>query len=205
MTLAMEECFSHFAHHHDAPVGDAPPAKELVDLAELQPHDNQIPEQENPSTKAFVKSVVMEISVAVHSIIIGFGLGSLGSADVTTIRVLLVALSFHQFFEGISLGTAISETKLHTYTKLAFGGFFAVTLPVGIVIGILTQATTTGNTVKGAADAIAAGSLIYSCLVEMVAESFQDPSLRHKRGLKLLMILFFSLGCASLCILAIWA
>ena len=64
---------------------------------------NDLLKPESNSKKAFVKAIVLESSVAVHSIIIGFDLGTLGSeADVPTIRVLMIALALHQFFEGIS-------------------------------------------------------------------------------------------------------
>ena len=63
---------------------------------------NELLKPESNSKKALVKAIVLESSVAIHSIIIGFDLGNLGSeADVSTIRVLMIALAFHQFFEGI--------------------------------------------------------------------------------------------------------
>lgn len=46
----------------------------------------------------------------IHSVIIGISLGTAGSID--TIKPLLVALSFHQFFEGMGLGGCISQVLL---------------------------------------------------------------------------------------------
>lgn len=43
----------------------------------------------------------------VHSVIIGVSLGA--SESVDTIKPLLAALSFHQFFEGMGLGGCISQ------------------------------------------------------------------------------------------------
>jgi hypothetical protein len=45
-----------------------------------------------------------------HSVIIGISLGA--SQDTDTIKPLLVALSFHQFFEGLGLGGCISQVYL---------------------------------------------------------------------------------------------
>lgn len=53
---------------------------------------------------------VLEIGIVVHSVIIGISLGTAQSID--TIKPLLVALSFHQFFEGMGLGGCISQVKL---------------------------------------------------------------------------------------------
>lgn len=50
---------------------------------------------------------VLELGIIVHSVIIGMSLGASESPD--TIRPLLVALTFHQFFEGIGLGGCIVQ------------------------------------------------------------------------------------------------
>lgn len=47
------------------------------------------------------------MGIVVHSVIIGISLGAAGSIDA--IKTLLVALSFHQFFEGMGLGGCISQ------------------------------------------------------------------------------------------------
>ena len=53
----------------------------------------------------YLKIGIFECSVALHSIIIGFDLGSLGAEDISTITSLMIALAFHQYFEGFALGT----------------------------------------------------------------------------------------------------
>ena len=50
---------------------------------------------------------VLELGIVFHSVIIGVDMGA--SQSVTTIRPLLVALSFHQFFEGVGLGGCIAQ------------------------------------------------------------------------------------------------
>ncbi|KAL3578894.1 hypothetical protein D5086_020398 [Populus alba] len=51
-------------------------------------------------------SQVLELGIVVHSIIIGISLGASGSPK--TIKPLMAALSFHQFFEGMGLGGCIT-------------------------------------------------------------------------------------------------
>lgn len=53
---------------------------------------------------------VLELGILVHSVIIGVSLGA--SLRPTTIRPLVGALSFHQFFEGIGLGGCIVQVKI---------------------------------------------------------------------------------------------
>jgi zinc transporter 1/2/3 len=50
---------------------------------------------------------VLELGILVHSVIIGVSLGA--SLRPSTIRPLVGALSFHQFFEGIGLGGCIVQ------------------------------------------------------------------------------------------------
>ncbi|KAL5578299.1 hypothetical protein UlMin_019998 [Ulmus minor] len=55
-------------------------------------------------------SQVLELGIVVHSVIIGITLGA--SQSPKTIKPLVAALSFHQFFEGIGLGGCIYQSKL---------------------------------------------------------------------------------------------
>jgi len=50
---------------------------------------------------------VLELGIIVHSVIIGMSLGA--SESPSTIRPLVAALTFHQFFEGIGLGGCIVQ------------------------------------------------------------------------------------------------
>lgn len=62
---------------------------------------------------------VLELGILVHSVIIGISLGASQSPE--TIKPLLVALSFHQFFEGMGLGGCIYEVGgkyLYIFVKL---------------------------------------------------------------------------------------
>ena len=52
----------------------------------------------------------------VHSVIIGISLGA--SEDPSTIKPLVVALSFHQMFEGMGLGGCIVQVLNHRHIIL---------------------------------------------------------------------------------------
>ena len=83
-------------------------------------------------------AVVLELSIAVHSIIIGVSFGGLELDQLGEIKVLMAALSLHQFFEGIALGSALSESNLSMRYVCLFGVSFSLSWCVGVVIGKLT-------------------------------------------------------------------
>ncbi|CAK9186738.1 unnamed protein product [Ilex paraguariensis] len=54
---------------------------------------------------------VLELEIIVHSVIIGISLGA--SETPKTIRPLVAALTFHQFFEGMGLGGCMAQGVLN--------------------------------------------------------------------------------------------
>ncbi|KAF8377422.1 hypothetical protein HHK36_030799 [Tetracentron sinense] len=78
--------------------------------------------------------MVLELGIVVHSVIIGISLGA--SESPKTIKPLVVALTFHQFFEGKGLGGCVSQAKFKCPAIAIMALFFSLTTPVGIAIGI---------------------------------------------------------------------
>ncbi|KAL0444455.1 UNVERIFIED_CONTAM: Zinc transporter 5 [Sesamum latifolium] len=81
-----------------------------------------------------VISQVLELGIIVHSVIIGIALGA--SESPKTIRPLIAALTFHQFFEGIGLGGCITQARFNTRAVAILALFFSITTPSGIAVGI---------------------------------------------------------------------
>jgi len=156
-------------------------------------------------SRAFIKALVMEASIATHSIIIGFALGAYSAAEVSTVEALMIAYAFHQYFEGVSLGVVISVAKFQPLSATILAVIFALTVPVGIIIGMTTTSSAEGDIARDVANAFAAGSLLYNGLIEMAAEDFADPMLSKKPILKLSMILAMFLGSFCMALLAFWA
>ncbi len=168
---------------------------------------------------------------ATHSIIIGFGFGCLTRAEVGTIRILTAAFSIHQFFEGITLGSAAVNSSFSSWTALKFGLTFAITFPLGAVLGLIVRSyesnieTNSAILTQGITNAIAAGILLHTALTEMIPEDFSHSHLPHgydhqtpnpgyqkmssnisnKGSLKFGMYLSLSFGFAVMAILALWA
>ncbi|KAF8035226.1 hypothetical protein BT93_C1292 [Corymbia citriodora subsp. variegata] len=155
-----------------------------------------------------VISQVLELGIVVHSVIIGIALGTSGSAQ--TVRTLMAALTFHQFFEGMGLGGCITQAKFKARATIIMVLFFSLTTPVGIAIGIGISSTYNENSpraliIEGVFDAASAGILVYMALVDLLAADFMSTKVQGNG--RLLMwcncSLLFGAGCMSF--LAKWA
>lgn len=150
----------------------------------------------------------LEISTAIHSLIIGVDLGM--QTSYTSAAILLAALSFHQFVEGLGLGTVIASSTgaLGNSKVLSFVIIFTCTVSVGVMIGILTSSDDESNlqiAITGCATSIAAGSLMYTALTEMAGGTFNRPDLEDRLGLKIWMVISFLTGIVIMSIIGIWA
>lgn len=159
-------------------------------------------------TKTLLKAYVLEGAIAVHSIIMGISLGAMGGDEVMDIKVLMIAYGIHQSLEGISLGCAISAADLSRNKILGLIGFFACTLPFGILIGLTISSATeseAGDIIAGFSNGIASGILIYVSMVEMMADEFSNKIVIDDYALKFKMILSIMVGIGTMALLAIWA
>ena len=53
------------------------------------------------------------------------------------VRALMIALSFHQAFEGFALGVAVVHANLKPLQNLLMVAIFSITTPAGIAIGLI--------------------------------------------------------------------
>ncbi|XP_058763095.1 zinc transporter 1-like, partial [Vicia villosa] len=123
-----------------------------------------------------VVSQVLELGIIVHSVIIGISLGASDESS-KTIKPLVAALTFHQFFEGMGLGSCITQANFKSLSITIMGLFFALTTPVGIGIGlgissVYDENSPTALIVEGIFNAASAGILIYMALVDLLAADF---------------------------------
>ncbi|XVE72396.1 hypothetical protein DITRI_Ditri11bG0036100 [Diplodiscus trichospermus] len=155
-----------------------------------------------------VISQVLELGIVVHSVIIGISLGA--SESPKTIRPLVAALTFHQFFEGMGLGGCISQAEFKRRAVAIMALFFSLTTPVGIAIGIgiskiYDENSPTALIVEGIFNAASAGILIYMALVDLLAADFMNPKLQNNGILQVGASVSLLLGAALMSLLAIWA
>ncbi|CAN6240856.1 unnamed protein product [Urochloa humidicola] len=155
-----------------------------------------------------VVSQVLELGILVHSVIIGVSLGT--SVRSSTIRPLVGALSFHQFFEGIGLGGCIVQANFKLRATVMMAIFFSLTAPMGIALGIGISSSYNGHSatafiVEGIFNSASAGILIYMSLVDLLATDFNNPKLQTNTKLQLMTYLALFLGAGMMSMLAIWA
>ncbi|OEL15643.1 Zinc transporter 5 [Dichanthelium oligosanthes] len=148
---------------------------------------------------------VLELGIIVHSVIIGMSLGA--SESPSTIRPLVAALTFHQFFEGMGLGGCIVQAKFRLKSMVTMALFFSLTTPVGVVIGIGISSNYNENSpkaliIEGVLNAAAAGILNYMALVDLLAEDFMNPRVQSNGRLQVIInVSLLANLAAALCLL----
>lgn len=155
-----------------------------------------------------VISQVLELGIIVHSVIIGIALGA--SDSPKTIKPLVAALTFHQFFEGIGLGGCITQAKFKSRAVIIMALFFALTTPVGIGIGIglaesYKETDRTALIVQGTLNSASAGILIYMALVDLLSADFMHPKMQSNGKLQVGSNISLLLGAGFMSLLAYWA
>ncbi|KAM3390520.1 hypothetical protein ACQJBY_012239 [Aegilops geniculata] len=165
-------------------------------------------EDEKDTIRHRVISQVLELGIVVHSVIIGISLGA--SQDPETIKPLVVALSFHQMFEGIGLGGCIVQAKFKARSIVTMILFFCLTTPVGIAVGygisrVYNENSPTALVVEGGLNSVAAGILVYMALVDLLAEDFMNPKVQSRGKLQLGINVSMLVGAGLMSMLAKWA
>lgn len=174
-------------------------------------HGSAYQDQE-PGTSELLRhrviSQVLELGIVVHSVIIGISVGTSGSLQ--TVKTLMAALTFHQFFEGMGLGGCIAQAKFKATSTVIMAIFFSLTTPLGIAIGIGISSSYDDNSpraliIQGIFDAASAGILVYMSLVDLLAADFMSAKVQGNGRLLLLCNVFLLFGAGCMSFLAKWA
>ncbi|KAK2759077.1 hypothetical protein FQN54_003176 [Arachnomyces sp. PD_36] len=195
----------------DTEDGQDPYDNDDLDLDELEPfvdEDDQTPlplhnnnnnhppsqtpdlKRQQTAQKQLLQCLLLEAGILFHSIFIGM---ALSVATGTSFLVLLVAISFHQTFEGFALGARIASLIPDLFSPtspkpwlmaLAYG----TTTPIGQAIGLglhnlYDPGSTAGLLMVGITNSVSSGLLLFAGLVELLAEDFlSDRSYEILRG-----------------------
>lgn len=137
---------------------------------------------QNPQ-RQLLQCLLLEAGILFHSIFIGMALSVATGASFV---VLLIAISFHQTFEGFALGSRIASLIPDLFSPSSMKPWlmclaYGTTTPLGQAIGLVLHnlydpASTTGLLMVGITNAISSGLLLFAGLVELLAEDFLSES-----------------------------
>ena len=181
-------------------------------------------EAANAARRRVLTAHLLELSIVIHSVVIGLNLGTTtaepgpqGQPDGGSVRpvvALIVVLSFHQFFEGLALGSYVADLGkgVSLRSKSVMVCLFSLAVPAGTWSGIgvassYAQGSTTALWVKGSLSGLTGGMLLFSALITFMAEEFSrdDVSGAAGRRLKRQMYVSMMLGASLMALLGIWA
>lgn len=166
---------------------------------------------------ARIKAYLLELAIAVHSILVGLSVGLIdensSKTPVIDVSILGIAVCFHQLFEGIAVGNQGVRVGFNFEAGAVMVCMYTFSCPLGGVAGIAIASSLDTSSehalwVIGLLNAFAAGTLIEIGFVDMLPELFS-----HKHGSEEKISLrdeftrLFSLFCgaAIMAVLAIWA
>lgn len=161
--------------HRDEPDLDSDSESTPLDL-ELSPAISDSHTQ-HAQQKLLLQCLLLEAGILFHSIFIGI---ALSVATGTSFLVLLLAISFHQTFEGLALGSRIaaipqfgSSSPKPWLMALAYGTTTPLGQAIGLgVHGLYDPAGEAGLLMVGVMNAVSSGLLLFAGLVELLAEDF---------------------------------
>ena len=121
--------------------------------------------------------------------------------------ILLIAILFHQMFEGLGLGSRIAAVPFPKGSPkpwllvVAFG----TTAPIGQAIGLLTRSSYDPNSafgliIVGVFNAISSGLLLYAALVDLLAQDFlsEEADATMNKRAKIRAFIFVLMGAAGM-------
>ncbi|KAI0839971.1 Zinc/iron permease [Hypoxylon sp. FL0890] len=160
--------------------------------------------------KMSMNITLLEGGILFHSVFVGMTV----SITIEGFVILLIAILFHQMFEGLGLGSRIAAVP---YPKgsirpwlLVFA--FGTTAPIGQAIGLAARNTYDPNSafgliIVGVFNSISSGLLIYAALVDLLAEDFLSEESRHTLTMKdkKIAFLYVLLGATGMSIVGAFA
>jgi len=152
-----------------------PSDAQSVDLATSRDLEENVTVDPAVFRKMNLDITLLEGGILFHSVFVGM------TVSITTdgFIVLLIAILFHQTFEGLGLGSRIAAVP---YPRGAWKPWvlvvaFGTTAPIGQAIGLITRnsydpASAFALILVGTFNAISSGLLIYAALVDLLHADF---------------------------------
>ncbi|RCH91133.1 high-affinity Zn(2+) transporter zrt1 [Rhizopus azygosporus] len=157
-----------------------------------------------------IGTYILELGIVMHSIIIGITLAVTKNDEFNT---LLIALVFHQFFEGMALGTRLNEINYDRWYKpVLMGLLYVCTTPIGIAIGIGIRSSYNPNSYsailsQAILDSLSAGILLYNAYVSLMSLEISHNTAFHNASTARKVCSFMSMyvGAGLMSLIGEWA
>ncbi|CAJ1033257.1 ZIP Zinc transporter, putative, partial [Leishmania shawi] len=92
-------------------------------------HLSVAPPPDMGSITRVISAVCMEFGVTLHSVFVGLTVGLTTDSEL---KPLIVALVFHQLFEGMAMGSRLADAKFRTILDIVLALVFAISAPAGM-------------------------------------------------------------------------
>lgn len=126
--------------------------------------------------RLMLQCLLLEAGILFHSVFIGM---AISVATGPPFVVFLVAIAFHQTFEGLALGSRIAGLHLPKSSPrpwlmvLAYGTITPIGQAIGLIVhNFYDPMSQTGLLMVGFMNAISSGLLLFAGLVQLLAEDF---------------------------------
>ncbi|KAI9013923.1 Zinc/iron permease [Phycomyces nitens] len=165
---------------------------------------------EQDNSYGHIGTFILELGIVMHSVIIGITLATTSRDEFVT---LLIALVFHQFFEGLALGTRINELRYKSLLKpIIMGCLYILMTPIGISIGVGIHASFNPNSyssilAQAILDSLSAGILLYNAYVSLMSLEISHNTNFHEQSLTRKTVCFLSMyvGAGLMSLIGEWA
>lgn len=131
---------------------------------------------------------------------------NLGSCNEQDFKSLYVVLVFHQSFEGLGIGARLSAIPWPKdkgeYLKYLLCLAYGLVTPISVAIGLGVRTTY----ISGVLDALSAGILIYTALVDFMARDFIfNKKIKHNLPELFYSLFCFAVGTGVMSVIGKWA
>ena len=206
VTLSFMSSFKR-QHHHHHQTSQADENEPLTaSLKRLHPETSKADENES-LRQVLLEVCILLFGLALHSLFVGITVG-VAEND----WVLLVAVVFHQLFEGYALGAAMVKAKITSVGLLSlFDLLYAISTPAGVAVGLVVRVSVGTDSpsyaiIEGVFQTLSAGILIYLGLCHLLVEDLDHiHQIRPTRAAYSTYIVGLTVGFVGLAVVALWA
>lgn len=177
-------------------------------------HSAALPD-DMPRVRRIISAVCMEFGVTLHSVFVGM---DVGLTTDSALKPLLIALVFHQLFEGMSLGSRLVDAKFKFSLEVALAVIFSFSAPVGmtastIAVAVRKDAMKGGGFVMlmGTLSSFCGGILLYLAFNLLFVDFGTEMKMhcgegkKHRRVKKIVMFSALWFGMLIMALIGKWA